>query len=285
MIEKSPPQPTHSQGKSRFFTTGVIVWCSLAAASLLYLALLVTAPATVAHYLGTGSSSSAESEAAARAANEAVAEVGTLRDTIDQFRNELVEMRAQISSQTDANRDLSSRVETLETATADSQHVAKDGRDQAAAKIQGTKAPTKPAPPPAKTAAADAKKKVAEAKKALETGSVASPSAPGVIAFGPPVVTPTALPPPGQGKLIGVQIATGPSVDSLRLNWALLTDRHGETLRAYQPRYVTGASGNESSYDLVVGPLASVEAATRLCQELAMKATPCSVSRYTGDAL
>lgn len=280
MTEKSTPQPPPPQARSRFFTTGVLIWSSLAAASLLYLLLLATQPEMVARVLGTGAGTHAESEAATQAANQAVADVRALRDTIDLFRNELIEIRAQVSSQSDSTRELAARIETLETAAAEAQHLAKDGKDPAKAQAaQSAKAPKAPAPPP-KTAAADA------GKKKIETGSVAQPATGGgVIAFGPPTVTPANAPPQGQGKAIGVQIATGPSVDSLRLNWALLTDRHGDTLRAYQPRYVAGPPGAEPSYDLVVGPLASVEEATRLCQELAMKATPCSVSRYTGDAL
>jgi hypothetical protein len=280
MIDKTSMQPaspraTPPQAKSRFFTTGVVVWSSLAAASLLYLLLLATQPEMVARLLGSGSGASADSENAIKAASQAVAEVGTLRDTVDQFRSELIEMRAQVSSQTEGTRELASRIETLETASTEGQRIA-GGKEQG--KLQSTKT-QKAAPPPAKTASAEAKKKI-------ETGSVAQPATGGgVIAFGPPTVTPAALPPSGPTKLIGVQIATGPSVDSLRLNWALLADRHGETLRAFQPRYVSGPPGAEPSYDLVVGPLASVEEATRLCNELALKATPCSLSRYTGDAL
>jgi hypothetical protein len=285
MTEKSLPQPAPPQGKSRFFTTGVLLWSSLAAASLVYLLLLATQPDMVARYLGAGASgASAETDAATHAAKQAVADVHTLRDTVDLFRNELIEIRAQVSSQTDSNRELLSRIAALETSPPDTQHAAKDAKETV--KVQNTKASAKIAPP-AKTAAAKVKKEQEHAAAAhepgLETGSVAQPGA-AAIAFGTPTVTSTALP-SGNGKMIGVQIATGPSVDSLRLNWALLTDRHGEALRAYQPRYVAGPPGAEPSYDLVVGPLASVQDATRLCQELAMKATPCSVSRYTGDAL
>ena len=75
------------------------------------------------------------------------------------------------------------------------------------------------------------------------------------------------------------------SVDSLRLSWTLLKERHGNDFHALEPRYTTDMSGSEQTYDLIVGPVASVDDAKRLCQELAMKATPCKVSHFTGDAL
>jgi hypothetical protein len=84
---------------------------------------------------------------------------------------------------------------------------------------------------------------------------------------------------------VGVQIATGPSVDSLRLSWTLLNERHGDSFRALEPRYKISMSGSEQTYDLVVGPVANADEARKLCQELAMKATPCTVSRFTGDSL
>jgi len=225
--------------------------------------------------------------------------VHTLRETIDLFRNELIELRAQVSGQTDAARDLATRMAALEAADqADPQRIAaKDANAKtAAAQAKGAKTKAEPAQtaaatPAQKAAEKEAAKKAAANKAApgLETGSVAQPAA-GAITFGPPTVTTTIAVPPSQTAppakpLIGVQIATGPSVDSLRLSWTLLNERHGDTLRALEPRYTTDASGAEQTYDLVVGPVASVDEARRLCQELALKATPCSVGRFTGDAL
>lgn len=277
MTEKSLPQPSSPYARSRRFTRYSLIWAGAALVSLLYLVLLATQPTLVARYLGAGTET-AESEATRRAIGETVAEVRALRDTIDLFRNELIEIRAQVSTQTDTTRELATRIATLEAEPAEPQRIATNdpppkAKDTATAKKTAKEAPTKEA----------AAKKAA--KPGLETGSVAQPATGGAITFGPPVVTPAATPPPATASQIGVQIATGPSVDSLRLSWTLLNERHGDTFRALEPRYTTDVSGAEQSYDLIVGPVASIDEARRLCQELALKATPCAVSRFTGDAL
>lgn len=294
MTEKSLPQPSSPQPKGRMFSPYALIWAAGAIASVLYLVLLATQPSMVAHYLGAGAKS-AEADANQKAITEAVAEVQTLRNTIDLFRNELIEVRAQVSNQTESARNIESRIATLETQPVDPKLTAKD----AAAKAAQDKLAKAKSKADEKVAAAEAAKVAAKnaapaAKKPdLETGSVAQPAA-GAITFGPPTVTTTIAVPPSNNptpvappatNLVGVQIATGPSVDSLRLSWTLLNERHGESFRSLQPRYVTDTSGPEQTYDLVLGPIASADEARRLCQELAMKATPCQVSRYTGDAL
>jgi hypothetical protein len=295
MMEKSLPQTNLPKGRNRTFSTYTLIWALAAVISLLYLVMLAAQPALVAHMLGAGHKT-AEAEAAQEAIGQAVAEVRTLRETIDLFRSELIETRAQVSSQADATRDLNTRVAALETPPVDPKQVAAAAKD---AQAKGAK--TKAAAPAEKTAAAEPAAKTAaaakDAKKAaaakqdpgLVTGSVASPAAADAITFGPPTVTTTATVPPSDNaapvRTVGVQIATGPSVDSLRLSWTLLNERHGESFRSLQPRYTTNSSGPERSYDLVIGPLASTDDARRLCHELAMKATPCTVSRFAGDAL
>jgi hypothetical protein len=295
MTEKRLQQPHLPQGRNRSYTTYTLIWAVAAGISLIYLVLLATQPAFVAGLLGAGQKT-AEAEAAQQAIGHAVAEVRTLRETIDLFRNELIETRAQVSSQADATRDLNTRIAALEAVPADPKQVAAaaaaaaKGPQAKAAKAKGAPEKTAAADPAAKAAAKEpaAKKAAPKEEPSLETGSVATPAA-GAISFGPPTVTTTATVPPSDsplpGRLVGVQIATGPSVDSLRLSWTLLNERHGESFRSLEPRYTTNASGPEQSYDLVIGPLASADDARRLCQELAMKATPCTVSRFTGDAL
>ena len=292
MTEKSLPQPSSPSSappaRSRTFTPYVLIWAGLATLSLIYLGLLATQPALVARYLGAGTkTAAAETEASQKAIGEAVAEVHTLRETIDLFRNELIELRAQVSSQTDAARDLTGRVASLETNPV----VQRVAKEQAAKEAAKEKAVAEAKAKEEKKLAAAAEK--AEKKKALETGSVAAPAA-GEITFGPPTVTTTIAVPPGDaaaaaaaaaGRQIGVQIAKGPSVDSLRLSWTLLNERHGTAISSYAPRVSTDVSGPNQTYDLVIGPLASTDEARKLCHELAMKATPCQVTRYTGDAL
>ncbi|WP_439541756.1 hypothetical protein [Hyphomicrobium sp.] len=304
MTEKSIPQPSSPQVRSRTLTPYVVGWSVAATLAVVYLGLLMTKPTDVAGYLTADSelsnSSADPDDPVELAANHAVAEVRTLRNTIDLFRNELIELRAQVSSQTEAARDLTTRIAAIETAP--QQTAALTPKEKAAlAKAEKAKA-AEPAQVAAAAAAEQKKakdeKKAAAAKAAkpdLETGSVAQPAA-GAITFGPPTVTTTIAVPGGSeaadapaqapsNKLVGVRIATGPSVDSLRLSWTLLNERHGQAISSLQPRVITDVSGSEQTFDLLAGPVANVDEARKLCQELALKATPCQVARYTGDAL
>ena len=302
MTEKSHPQPSSPQVRSRTLTPYVVGWSVAATLAVVYLGLLMTKPTDVAGYLTADSelsdSSADPADPVETAANQAVAEVRTLRNTIDLFRNELIELRAQVSSQTDAARDLTTRIAAIEAAPA--QTAALTPKEKAAlAKAEKAKA----AEPAQVAAAAAEQKKAKDEKKAaaakankpdLETGSVAAPAA-GAITFGPPTVTTTiAVPgpqsaneaaPENASRPVGVRIATGPSVDSLRLSWTLLNERHGQAISSLQPRVITDVSGPEQTFDLLAGPVANVDEARKLCQELALKATPCQVARFTGDAL
>ena len=240
----------------------------------------------VAEYLGTGPHTA---EAGEGAIAETVAEVRSLRDTVDLFRNELIEMRAQVSNQTDVTSDLISRVSSLERAPA-GDRVAEanviNGQDEPGADDAGHQQ-TAAVPAPVRKGARVAAKE----KKGVETGSVAAPATGtgGDISFGPPVVKQAAGDPQGPPaetrNMIGVQIATGPSVDSLRLSWTLLSERHADSFRALEPRYAAEGEGPNRSYSLIVGPMPTVDEARRLCEDLSLKATPCRVSQFTGDAL
>ena len=122
----------------------------------------------------------------------------------------------------------------------------------------------KPAPAPTNAAAALA--------PALETGSVQNLS--------------TSPAPAATGaRPIGIYIGSGPSVDSLRLSWSLLSDRNADTLKALEPRYTTGIDGNGLNYGLVAGPVKSAADAQKLCRDLAAKAVTCRVGDFTGEAL
>lgn len=286
MTEKTLPQESAPEAKRKTFTPYVMTWCVLAALSLVYLGLLAAQPAMVADYLGPGP------HAAETGSIDTAAEVRTLRNTIDLFRNELIEIRAQVSNQTDVTSDLMSRMSSVETPADPANERETEsisGRDTA------SPAEVAEAPPRQQTAAVPAPvRKAADAAsragRNVETGSVAAPAAGAGsdIDFGPPVVKQAAReqgPPPGTRNMIGVQIATGPSVDSLRLSWTLLSERHADSFRALEPRYATTGDGPNQSYSLIVGPMPTVDEARRLCEDLALKATPCRVSQFTGDAL
>ena len=80
-------------------------------------------------------------------------------------------------------------------------------------------------------------------------------------------------------------LATGPSVDSLRLNWSILTDRHGDSVKNLQPRYIVSGKADQRVYSLLAGPVASTAQAKSLCQAMAQKGVACEVSAFRGNAL
>ena len=114
-------------------------------------------------------------------------------------------------------------------------------------------------------------------KKALETGSVDGQCR--AVAFGP------ARGHARRPSRLGLQIATGPSVDALRLSWSLLSGRHEQSLASLQPRYTTGSDASGLTYDLVVGPVASTADARRICKELGAQGHTVPDRQFAGDAL
>lgn len=116
---------------------------------------------------------------------------------------------------------------------------------------------------------------------AIETGSVGTKAAQAPVAnFGPATVTSTQ-----PQKAAGIVIGNGSSLDSLRLSWSLLADRHAGTIGKLQPRYTTGVDANGLTYDLVAGPVKSTAEAKKICKDLVAKAIACRVSDFTGEAL
>lgn len=160
--------------------------------------------------------------------------------------------------------------------------------------------PPAPAPQPFALAPASLEKLM----QPLETGSLATPlkpvglpkSIPGPaipapatpaaaapqaapIAFGPATIKP-------EPKPYAVQLASGPTLDSIRLSWSLLSDQHADTLRNLQPRFTaTGTEEAGQTFDLVAGPIKTAADAKKLCKALAARGTDCKVSPFAGEGL
>lgn len=132
------------------------------------------------------------------------------------------------------------------------------------------------APPPAAQAAAQPPAPAT----GIETGSVAQSAvaAAPVVTFGNGTVSSTP-------KTSAVVIATGPSIDSIRLSWSLLSERNAENLGGLQPRYKAGVDANGLVYELLAGPVASAADAKKICKELASKAIQCRVAEFVGEQL
>lgn len=165
-----------------------------------------------------------------------------------------------------------------------------------------------PAPPAAflkaradAKAAAEAKARLAalERQKADEAAQRAKP-----VVFGPatvnrsnasgsqgeavsPAAVQPASRPPVLGAAIGVRLATAPSVDALRLQWTLLSERFGTQLTGLSPRYVqASANGIGASYELIAGPVPGTIEALEICQGIVRNGgARCIIGDFVGNAL
>jgi hypothetical protein len=138
-------------------------------------------------------------------------------------------------------------------------------------------APAAPVVAPAPEAKAVAPANAAETlAPSLETGSVQNLGASGLE---PPA------PVAKVAKPVGIYIGSGPSVDSLRSSWGLISERNADSLANLQPRYTTGIDSNGLNYGLVAGPVSSTAEAQKLCKDLAAKAVTCRVGDFGGEPL
>lgn len=117
------------------------------------------------------------------------------------------------------------------------------------------------------------------ATSAVVTGTIPAPTAP--VTFGPGAVTPIVA--KAAAAPAAIEIASGPSLDALRLNWSLLTDRHAAALKNLEARYVSAGEG--LPYQLLAGPIGTPEEAGRVCNQLRAKKVTCRVTGFGGNAL
>ncbi len=108
--------------------------------------------------------------------------------------------------------------------------------------------------------------KQAPAASAVRTGSIASDPA-----------NPTAHRQPG------LLVASGPSLDAVRLSWNVLTQNHGAVLGPLEPR--TQTAGNGNIVQLIAGPFASDLDAQKACTLLRSRGVTCRMTDFAGAPL
>ncbi|MEL6374987.1 MAG: hypothetical protein AAFR04_13590 [Pseudomonadota bacterium] len=161
----------------------------------------------------------------------------------------------------------------------------------------------RPSPPPRATAARQQAPQqptdpLARVRVPLTTGSVVQPTRPDGVTnanltrpptdtqprvsvtdlagFGVATVTPPAPP--------GIEVASGPNREAVRLSWALLSERYGRIFGPLRPRVVQGAPG-QRAYRLIAGPLRSQAQSIRVCAMLQARGVSCRPAGFTGQAL
>jgi hypothetical protein len=259
--------------RRKVLTPYVMIWLAVAGFALAYLAFLGVRPDILAAAKSSEPDVKQELDSAKRDMARAFADLDPMRRTVGEIKMDVANLKDAAQSAEHRDEMIMERVVALETTAQSSA-----GAPEQTAAIQPSAAgrpALAPAPPPTrkpKTAAgAAAARKVSSTpagKKsaAIETGSIEKK-------------TTTAA------KPVGVLLATGPTLDTLRLNWTILNDRHADAVGKLKPRYlVSGPVGNQT-YRLVLGPVATPKQAKSLCKTLLQRGLACEVSAYRGNAM
>lgn len=295
----SLPQPPTST-KRKTLTTYVSVWVVLGGFALAYLTLLGLRPDALA---GLSSAGDADQNIVAlqRDVTRALADLDPLRNTMGEMKADVANLKTGIRAAKNRDVQLAKRLIALEQTPPGVQ-------GNVSAQTNDSTAPIAPRPTPInrKGAGAAANPQLLNANP-IDTASVSrqataptatqSSTVAPVTAKLPPAkkkesvkapvkkVAATKAPAKKPPKTVGVQLATGPSVASLQLNWSVLADRNKDALGHLQPRYTTRGKQSKRAYDLVAGPLGSKQQAEIVCKVLGERGHACKVGAYRGNVL
>jgi hypothetical protein len=288
MAQRPPEFPDEQNDEPAGGTARYLaVWAVMACVAALYLAAVSIRPAFLDGILPSG--------ATAEAAAQTAADIVNIRDSIGQLQTDVVKTQTDLAHQSDTTRTLNERVAALEQrghpAEAQAAPAAEPQRTGAAQSDSGTDFEF-PSGNPAPVKAAEAKpaKQPKVINGPIETGSVAedgSVAAPAAVPAKPKPAADkvAAFSEPKVKKAVGIKLATGASVDNLRVSWGILSERHSAELKPLQPRYFNTVDGNGITYELVAGPFKSTADAKKVCQSLMAQAIDCQVSTFGGNSL
>jgi hypothetical protein len=296
-------QATHHAPSGRFIKVYLLTWGLLAAGGLTYLASVAWHPE-----LFSPGQQTAQPDQSLRAANLALAEVGSVRRTVTEIQRDLGKLKETVDQRETEDRAAQARLASLEekmgamassTPAIISVPNATAAGKQRPTKAQKTAEPNSPTrlisvvdatkdqpAPAAATEAAPAPQPAPRSEvpslpgTTLETGSIAQPAP--AITFGEPQVTPAVAAVPRSPY--AVQLAAGPSLDALRVSWGLLVERHGSALASLKPR-VVAPRAEGGPYRLVAGPLTSKAEADKVCADMGVGKQGCFSTTFVGEPL
>ena len=224
-------------------TIYLTVWALLAAAALAYLAMLAIRPELLARSIARSGTDPEAARSLARVAGELQA----LRQIAADTKIDIADIKTRMASQEERAGTLSDRMSAIEQRiVGTSGGAAVQGKQAAAQIVTGSLAP-----------------------------AAAAPAGASAAQFGQIEVT--------RGAPVALQLATGNTVEALRLTWQLLSERHRAQLKSLEPRYVGGPGG--TTFALVAGPVATREEAQRLCGTFKARRVACTVADYAGEPL
>ena len=249
----------------------VAIWAGLAAVALAYLALMVVRPQITEGLFQRLPVGAPEDNRGQRAMAKLATEIRDLKQTVKHLETELVDLRLAATSAERTNAALVARLATVETglkSVIGPQSRLTAVAPDAKAKSAGTAA----------VAGFLEERPTATGRQGDPTRSAAAAA---VAAAPGRTVTAAA---PNAGLPSGVQLASAPSLDALRLSWQLVQESHKSLVRGLEPRVVE-TPGDPPSYRLIAGPMASSEDADRLCERLRTRRVTCAVVPFAGKPL
>ncbi len=288
------------------------MWGTMAAVAVSYLLVVLARPDLISGYLPLPDRSGLAEPNGARANVAIIAEVETLQESLQVITRDIAELRGDIERTQVHNRVLAQRVATLDGMPAPVLEMARDpgavapdpnapppplrlepapvlgplaAQGTSTHTIKSTEAPPIPQPNPERRVtdarvinapATEGASRTGSSAGAIETGSVKT-AAVEPPAFSAPVVKPVP-------KSWALQIATGSSLDSLRLSWSLLSETQAQSFKNLEPRYATRVDQQGLVYSLMAGPVSSEAEGKKMCEALSAKAIPCSVINDFGGA-
>jgi hypothetical protein len=304
---------------NRLTTLYVVTWGILAAAALTYLVVLAVRPDLGAGVITritpaqpeptqvqrTISKALAELQSVRQSVAEAWTQIGALKDTVsrhdDQSRtmtalgHEVADLRSSVAGQDERGRVLAARLSAVEArqgggdgATAHVRASAPSSgsprgqaMELAGATITGSveEKGTRLSGAEARSAPPMQQQRAAQETAPKQAGAAAMP------AFAAPKVASAAPKAPAVTGPVGLQLATGPSADALRLSWLRVSSGQRDALQGLEPRYAEVKTASGIIYRLIAGPVASSEEASRICAGLKAQKVSCAVAAYAGQPL
>lgn len=244
--------------RRRTFTPYVLLYLLAACLAGAYLVFLGVRPDLIAMWRAKPDETKTVLIETQRHVEKAIAELDPLKQGVGEVKQEVDMIKVGLQEGAERDRILLEKVETLERA-------AVTPPDKVATAAPAAKKPAaaaaKPAAPTQKAPAAPA------AKQGIETGSIEQ--------------KPAAA--PAKPAQVGVLLATGPSLDSLRLSWTILNDRAADTVQSLHPRYVVNGKDSDRTFGLIAGPLETIADAKAVCKSMTDRGMACEVSQYRGN--
>jgi hypothetical protein len=313
---KMSPNSGPAPRANRLATLYVATWGILAAAAVAYLVILAIRPDVGSGIVTRVTPTQPEPTQAQRTISKALADmqsirqsvaeawtqIGALKDTVskqeDQRRavtalgHEVAELRTSMASQDERGRVLAARLAAVESRQTSDGMLAQvraslpDSSRGQSHELPGVTITGSVEERTTRASSSEARSSPpTQAQRASEETEQKTAVATAQAAFGTPKVISSAPKAPTIAGPVGLQLATGPTADALRLAWLRVSSGHKDTLQGLEPRYAEAKTPTGVIYRLIAGPVGNSDQAARLCADLKSKKVNCAVASYTGQPL